>query len=107
MRDRQVSWGGEGHRCIQMFTVLALPEATAVSDLKLQTEREVGKGCDTMCSTEVSASPNALQRGIMFLGSLTRVFALTDIHWCMKFLYHPWGMKLQEEQEVPRAGPGL
>lgn len=39
--------------------------------------------------------------GVTFLGSVTRAFALPDIHWCMKFLCHPEGMKLREEQGVP------
>lgn len=94
--ERQGSWGGEGHRCIPMFTVSALWKAIDFFDLKkLQTD-----GGDIMCSAEGSAS-NTLQWEVMFLGPVARAFALPDIHWCMKFLCHSGGTKPGEEQEVP------
>lgn len=48
-----------------------------------------------------SCASSALRWEVTFLGSVTRAFALPDIHWCMKFLCHPEGMKLGETQEVP------
>lgn len=79
-----------------MFTVSALRKAIDFFDLrKLQTD-----GGDITCPAEGSAS-DTLQWEVLFLGSATGAFALPDIHWCMKLLCHPWGMKLGEEQEVP------
>lgn len=62
---------------------------------KLQTD-----GGDITCSAKRRAS-NTLWWEVTFLGSVTRAFALPDIHWCMKFLCHPEGMKLGEEQGLP------
>lgn len=53
-------------------------------------------GGDITCSAE--GSQTSRQCEVMFLGSVTRALALFHIHWCMKFLCHPRGMKLGEER---------
>lgn len=79
-----------------MFTVSALPKTVDRFDLKkLQTD-----GGDITCSGKSCAS-NTLRWEVTFPGSVTSAFALPDIHWCMRFLCHPEGMKLGEGQEVP------